>query len=399
MIAERALLTDEQAREVVARGRLARAPAGAHDAPVRRDDGEAEHVLAHRAVADRVGTGGARRGHAADRRVGAGIDREEQSGALQIGVQLLARHARLDAAVEVVGVHLDDPVHRREVEAHAPVECGDVALERRADAEGDDRHACRVAQPHDRGHLFGRLRIDDDVGRRRVGEALAVAVLLAHRRVGHRALAVVGDEPPDDCRDGIRCGLRAGFGVGGHRHCDSSGDYFTTPSTANTSTGALLPLIATGPSASTAMRSLKRAARRAVDQDRLPGDLGVRLEPRRQVDRVADAGVGRALVRAGVARHHVARGDADADADLRLAGGAALDVEERDRLLHLQRRAHRARAVVGQRQRRAEDRHQPVADHQADDAAVRADRVEHQRVLGVEELDRLLGRLRLRERA
>jgi len=150
--AERAFLADEQAREVVTRRRLARTPAGAHDAPVRRDDGEAEHVLAHRAVAHGIGARCARRRHPADRRIGAGIDREEQSGTLEIGIQLLARHARLDAAVEVVGVHLDDPVHRRKVEAHAAIQRRDVALERRADAEGDHRtraawHSRTIAAP------------------------------------------------------------------------------------------------------------------------------------------------------------------------------------------------------------------------------------------------------------
>ena len=99
--AERAFGADEQARQVVAGARLARAAAGVNDAAVGGDDGQAEHVLAHRAVADGVGARRARRRHAADRRVGAGIDREEQAGALELGVQLLARDARLHAAVEI----------------------------------------------------------------------------------------------------------------------------------------------------------------------------------------------------------------------------------------------------------------------------------------------------------
>ena len=43
-------------------------------------------------------------------------------------------------------------------------------------------------------------------------------------------------------------------------------------------------------------RAADCVACRAVDQDRAPRDLGVRLEPRREVDGVADAGVGRALL-------------------------------------------------------------------------------------------------------
>ena len=66
---ERALGADEKPREVVAGARLARAAAGVDDPAVGGDDGEAEHVLAHRAVADGVGSRGARRRHAADRGV------------------------------------------------------------------------------------------------------------------------------------------------------------------------------------------------------------------------------------------------------------------------------------------------------------------------------------------
>ena len=69
-------------RQVVARGRLARAAAGADDAAVGRDHGQAQHVFAHRAVAHGVGARSARRRHAAERRVGARIDREEESRAL-----------------------------------------------------------------------------------------------------------------------------------------------------------------------------------------------------------------------------------------------------------------------------------------------------------------------------
>ena len=75
-----------------------------------------------------------------------------------------------------------------------------------------------------------------------------------------------------------------------------------------------------------------------------------------------------------------------------------LDVEELDHLDHLQRRAHRAprsgRAAAAARRRSPSARRRDLAD----DAAVPADRVEHQRVVGVEQLDRLLGRLRFDQR-
>jgi hypothetical protein len=73
----------------------------------------------------------------------------------------------------------------------------------------------------------------------------------------------------------------------------------------------------------------------------------MRFEARSEIHRVPDAGVGRALVGARVARHHDARRDADADLDLRLAGGIAIQVEEVDRLEHLERGPHGAVAGSG----------------------------------------------------
>ena len=54
-----------------------------------------QHVLAHRPVAYGVGAGSARAGHAADRGIGARIDRKEQAGRADVFVQLLARDAGL----------------------------------------------------------------------------------------------------------------------------------------------------------------------------------------------------------------------------------------------------------------------------------------------------------------
>ena len=94
---------DEQARQVVAGGRLARARPGRDDPAVGQHHRQAEHVLAHRAVAHGGRARRARRRHAADRRVGAGIDREHQAGVAQRLVQLHARHAGFDRRVEILG--------------------------------------------------------------------------------------------------------------------------------------------------------------------------------------------------------------------------------------------------------------------------------------------------------
>ena len=81
--AQRAFGADKEAGEVVAGARFARAGAGVDDASVGQHHGEAEDVFAHRAVTNRRGAGGARRGHAADGGVGAGIDEEGQAGVVE----------------------------------------------------------------------------------------------------------------------------------------------------------------------------------------------------------------------------------------------------------------------------------------------------------------------------
>src|SRR5256885_14473030 len=62
----------------------------------------------------------------------------------------------------------------------AAIERRYVSLERGADAEGDDRDACRIAQPHDRRDFFIRMRINDDVRQCGVGHAFAMAMLIAN---------------------------------------------------------------------------------------------------------------------------------------------------------------------------------------------------------------------------
>ncbi len=111
--AERALRADEQAGEVVARGGLARARAGADDLAVGGDHGEREDVLAHRAVADRGRPGRAGGDHPADRRVRAGVDREEHALGPQLARRAAARHARLHGHVHVLDRQPQDPVDLR----------------------------------------------------------------------------------------------------------------------------------------------------------------------------------------------------------------------------------------------------------------------------------------------
>ena len=163
--AQRALRADEQPGQVVAGRGFARPAAGADDAAVGQHHGQPQHVVAHGAVAHRIGAGGAGRRHAAQAGVGAGVDREEQAGVAQMLVQLLARHPGLDRAVEVLGRDPGHPVHLRQVDGDAAAQRRDAAFQRGAGAVGHDRHLVRGADPQHRRHLLGRVREGDRVGR------------------------------------------------------------------------------------------------------------------------------------------------------------------------------------------------------------------------------------------
>jgi hypothetical protein len=77
--AERALRADQQPGEIVAgRGFLGAVPGRDHFA-IGEDGFERQHIVLHRPVAHRIGAGGARCRHAAERSVGAGIDRKEHA--------------------------------------------------------------------------------------------------------------------------------------------------------------------------------------------------------------------------------------------------------------------------------------------------------------------------------
>ncbi len=152
---------------------------------VGHDCGEVEHVVAHRAVTHGVGARGAGRGHAAEGGLGAGIDREEQAGVAEMLVEHLAGDARLDDAVEVLRVDGEHPVHAGEVDRHPAARGIDVALERRADAEGDHRHPVGGADLDDLDHVVGRFGEDHGV-RRLVGEPGEGMTVLAPHRLGTR---------------------------------------------------------------------------------------------------------------------------------------------------------------------------------------------------------------------
>ncbi len=187
--AERPFRTHQQTRQVVAGGRLPGAPRRGDRATVGHHRRQRHDVLAHGAVTHRIGSRRPRRRHASNRRVRAGIDRKEQAGVAQMGVQLHAGHASLDRAVQIVGVHRENLVHPRRVDRDPAAWRVHMTFERRADAERNQRHPVLGADLDDLLDLFATVgkchavrQLRRDVGRR-------VAVNPAHVRIRLKPLA------------------------------------------------------------------------------------------------------------------------------------------------------------------------------------------------------------------
>ena len=204
---ERAFRADHQPGEIVAGRRLLGAARGRHQLAVRQHDFQREHIVLHGAVAHGIGAGAARGRHAAERSVGAGIEREEQALVAQMLVELLARDAGLDHAVEVLRIHRQHAVHVAKIDRHAAMGRIDMALERRAGAEGNDRHAVRGADAHDVLHVIGRLREHHCVGRLARDPGRRIGVLLAHGLRGDEPVAELRGQRGDDGLD--RVGIAA----------------------------------------------------------------------------------------------------------------------------------------------------------------------------------------------
>jgi hypothetical protein len=114
--AERAFGSDEQPRQIVPGGGLARPGARPENTAVREHDRQRQNVLAHGAVSHRGRAGGSRRGHAPDGGVGARIDREHEAGVPQRLRELQARHAGLYRDVEILHADTQDPIHLAQID-------------------------------------------------------------------------------------------------------------------------------------------------------------------------------------------------------------------------------------------------------------------------------------------
>ncbi len=187
--AERAFGADEQMREVVTGRGFLRPRARGDDLAVAAHHFERQHVVAHGAVAHRIGAGGAGRGHAAERGIGAGVDREEHALVAQMLVERLAGDAGLDHAVQIVGMDCQHLVHVAQIDADAAGRRVDLPLQRGAGAERDHRDAMLGANPHHVLNIGGFLRHHHRVRRLRGQPGRGMGVLVAHRLRGDQPVA------------------------------------------------------------------------------------------------------------------------------------------------------------------------------------------------------------------
>ena len=148
--AERAFGADEQAGQIVARGRFARARAGLDHAAVGEHRGQPEDVLAHRAVADRGRAGRARRGHPAER----GVRARDRSGtSIRCCAATLASCSRVTPASTVTSrssaLTCSTRFISRRSTRDAAVKRVHVPFERGAGAERNDRQLNALADARD----------------------------------------------------------------------------------------------------------------------------------------------------------------------------------------------------------------------------------------------------------
>ena len=164
---ERSLRPHKKMRQIVSCRGFARPRTGFDYLAVRKHDLQRQHIFAHRAIADGVGTRGTGRRHATDRRVGARINGEHQTGRPQRLVQLVAGHAGLDDGEKIALIDLEDPVHAAQIDADTAVKRHDMTLQRGSDAERHHRTSGCRACFHDGRDLIDVGRKGNGVGQYR----------------------------------------------------------------------------------------------------------------------------------------------------------------------------------------------------------------------------------------
>ena len=133
---------------------------------------------------------------------------------------------------------------------------------------------------------------------------------------------------------------------------------------------------------------------RLVDEDLTRA--GRRLQPRRDVHRVADHGVVHSALRPDVARDHLA--GRDADAELQAHALQRRDLEAHDLALHGERGSDGPLGIVGVDHRGTEDRDDAVAEKAGDRALVTLDGISRDGQEPVQQVQDRLRRMLRRER-
>ena len=122
--------SDQQARKVVTGRVFPRGPARVNHCAVSKYCRQRQHVVAHRSVTNGGRARGARRRHPPQRRIGTGVDREEQAVAGKALVQRDATQPGLDDDQQVVRSHLENCIHLRQVDRDSALDREHVPFER-----------------------------------------------------------------------------------------------------------------------------------------------------------------------------------------------------------------------------------------------------------------------------
>jgi hypothetical protein len=134
-----------------------------------------------------------------------------EAGVPDLLVQRLAGHARLNGRIEILDVHRHHLAHLAQVDADAAVRGEHVSLDRRADAERDERRVIAAAEIHDVAHILGRVRESHSI-RGRVREVrLVLAVMLPYPARGRDAVAEEFAEIGGERRVELTCDIHLGF--------------------------------------------------------------------------------------------------------------------------------------------------------------------------------------------
>ena len=165
--------------QVIAGAGLACLRAGADNGAVGHHSLERQNVFAHGAVANGSGAAGAGGGHAADAGIRAGVHGEKQSGGAQLLVQGDAGDARLDDAIQILGIHFQNAVHPVHIQTDAAAGRQMLTLERTCRAIGHHGAVMGVTDFQNVRDLLRGLGIGYGVGRCQRIPRLVLSVQIA----------------------------------------------------------------------------------------------------------------------------------------------------------------------------------------------------------------------------